>query len=151
MSKNSGETPDGYYDFVVPPLEGLWSVKGEEHAPTFINKDKFQWTSMLRVPDFVMADVFELAKRTIAKKKPELNLTVVRLEKITEGLCGQITHIGSYDDEPETIAALEIFIIESGYRTDISDIRRHHEIYLGDPRKTAPEKLKTIIRHPIMR
>jgi hypothetical protein len=151
MSKNGGDTPDGYFDFVVPPLEGLWSVEGDEHAPTSIDKDKFLWTSMLRVPDFVTQEIFERFKETLAAKKPELDLSVIRLEKFAEGLCGQITHTGAYDDEPTTIAALEQFIEESGYRTEISGMRRHHEIYLGDPRKVEPEKLKTIIRHPIVK
>jgi hypothetical protein len=151
MSKMGGETPDGYFDFVVPPLEGLWSVENEEHALTFIHKDKFLWTSMLRVPDFVTQEVFERFKETLAARKPELDLSVIRLEKFAEGLCGQITHTGSYDDEPTTIAALERFIEESGYVTEISGMRRHHEIYLGDPRKVAPEKLKTIIRHPVVK
>ncbi|GHU62644.1 hypothetical protein AGMMS49983_04450 [Clostridia bacterium] len=151
MSKMGGETPDGYFDFVVPPLEGLWSVEGEEHAPTFMDKDKFLWTSMLRVPDFVTREVFERFRETASAKKPELDLSVIRLEKFAEGLCGQITHTGSYDDEPPIIADLERFIEESGYRTEVSGLRRHHEIYLGDPRKTAPEKLKTIIRHPVVK
>ncbi|GHU49815.1 hypothetical protein FACS1894127_3930 [Clostridia bacterium] len=151
MSKMGGDMPDGYFDFVVPPLEGLWSVEGEEHAPTFIDKDKFLWSSMIRVPDFVTQEVFARFKETLTVKKPELDLSVIRLEKFAEGLCGQITHTGSYDDESTTIAALEQFIGESGYRTEISGMRRHHEIYLGDPRKTAPEKLKTIIRHPVVK
>jgi hypothetical protein len=151
MSKMGCDTPDGYFDFVVPPLEGLWCVDGEEHAPKFIDKDKFLWTAMLRVPDFVTADVFAETKVKLAAKKPELDLSVLRLEKFAEGLCGQITHIGSYDDEPPTIAALERFIEESDCRAEMSGMRQHHEIYLGDPRKTSPEKLKTIIRHPIAR
>ncbi|MDR3051783.1 MAG: GyrI-like domain-containing protein [Oscillospiraceae bacterium] len=152
MSKMGGtSTPDGYFDFVVPPLEGLWSVEGEEHAPTFLDKEKFLWTSMLRVPSFVTEDVFAAFKEKLTAKKPELDLSVLRLETFTEGLCGQITHTGSYDDEPQTIALLERFIEQAGYRTAISGMRRHHEIYLGDPRKSAPEKLKTIIRHPVVR
>ncbi|MDR1558372.1 MAG: GyrI-like domain-containing protein [Clostridiales bacterium] len=130
-------------------LEGLWSLEGEEHPSASIDKDKFKWTSMLRIPDFVTDEVFERFKEKLAAKKPELNLSVICREKFAEGFCGQITHVGSYDDEPETIAALERFIEESGYRTEITGIRRRHEIYLGDPRKVSPEKLKTIIRHPI--
>lgn len=150
MSKMSGNTPKGYFDFVVPPLEGLWRIEGEEHAPVFLDKDKFLWTSMLRLPDFVTEDVFTETKLAVAKKKPNIDLSVVRLEKFTEGLCGQITHIGPYDDEPPTIAALERFIAEQGYRTEMQGMRQHHEIYLNDPRKTASEKLKTIIRHPVV-
>jgi hypothetical protein len=151
MSKMSGGTSAGYFDFVVPPLEGLWLFDGEEHAPEFINKDKFRWTAMLRVPDFVTSDVFAETKLKLAAKKPEPDLSVLRLETFTEGLCGQITHIGAYDDEPPTIAALELFIAENGYHTEMEGMRQHHEIYFGDPRKIAPEKLKTIIRHPIAR
>ncbi|MDR1540291.1 MAG: GyrI-like domain-containing protein [Clostridiales bacterium] len=150
MSKMGGETPDGCFDYVVPPLEGFWSVEGEEHAPNFIDKDRFLWTSMLRMPDFVTQEVFERFKDILTAKKPDLDLSVIRLEKFTEGLCGQITHAGSYDDELPTVAALEQFIDESGYRTEISGMRRHREIYLGDPRKTKLEKLKTIIRHPVV-
>jgi hypothetical protein len=151
MSKMGGGSPDGYFDFVVPPLEGLWSVEGEAHAPDFLNKGRFEWTSMLRVPDFVTEEVFTEFRIKLAARKPELDLSVIRLEKFTEGLCGQVTHTGPYDDEPPTIAALERFIEESGCRTEMSGMRRHHEIYLGDPRKTPPGKLKTIIRHPVVK
>jgi hypothetical protein len=106
---------------------------------------------LIRQPEFVTVDLFEAAKNALAKKKPNLDTSKVRLEKITEGLCVQIMHIGSYDDEPATIAVMDRFAIENGYEVDINEIRRHHEIYLSDPRKTAPEKLKTIIRHPIRR
>jgi hypothetical protein len=142
MSKKGEQQPEGYFDFVVPPLEGLWQGN-------IADKSGFVWTSMLRQPDFVTESVFEQAKETLAKKKPQLELSLARLERFTEGLCGQIMHIGSYDDEPTTIAALDKFIADSGYRLDFSEQRRHHEIYLGDPRKTAPDKLKTVLRHPI--
>ena len=91
----------------------------------------------------------EEAKAALARKKPELDLLKARLVKITEGLCVQVMHIGSYDDEPATIAAMEGYAAKNGFVTDINDTRRHHEIYLSDPRKTAPEKLKTVIRLPI--
>jgi hypothetical protein len=149
MSKMGGTQPDGYFDFVVPPLEGLWWFKDGGVITDILDKDSFSWTSMIRQPDFVTEDVFESAKLTLAKKKPELDLSKARLMKFTEGLCAQIMHIGAYDDEPGTIAVLEKFITKSGYVPDFSDTRRHHEIYLGDPRKTAPEKLKTVIRYPI--
>jgi hypothetical protein len=142
-------------EYVVPPLEGLWDLddggafKGGGAAIS--DKSKFVWTSMLRQPDFVTAIVFEQAKETLAKKKPNLDLSAARLEKYTEGLCVQIMHIGSYDDEPATIAVLDRFATDSGYRLDFSEQRRHHEIYLADPRKTATVKLKTVIRHPIAR
>jgi hypothetical protein len=106
---------------------------------------------MIRQPEFVTPAVFETAKVSLAKKKPALDTTIARLEELTEGLCAQIMHIGSYDDEPPTVAALEQFIEDNGYRTEMSGMRQHHEIYLGDPRKTAPEKFRTVIRHPIVR
>lgn len=153
MSKKGSYFPDGYFDYVVPPLEGLWSLddngefKGNGAAIT--NKSKFLWTAMIRQPDFVTQGVFAWAKEKLAKKKPDLDLAQARLADFTEGLCAQVMHIGAYDDEPATVALLEKFIKDSGYTTAMTSIRRHHEIYIGDPRKTAPEKLKTIIRHPI--
>jgi len=149
MTKMSGTQPDGYFDFVVPPLEGLWWFKDGGVITDILDKDSFCWTSMIRQPEFVTHEVFETAKRALSKKKPELNLSAARLAKFTEGLCAQIMHIGPYDDEPATIAVLEKFIEESRYVPDFTGGRRHHEIYLGDPRKTAPERLKTVIRYPI--
>ncbi|MCL2698304.1 MAG: GyrI-like domain-containing protein [Oscillospiraceae bacterium] len=150
MSKKSAVQPEGYFDYVVPPLEGFWwGEDGCFDAANVINKDKLHWTSMLRQPEFVTQDVFESAKQSIGKKKPGLDLSPVRLVTFTEGLCAQIMHTGSYDNEPATIGVLERFIKESGYETDISEKRKHHEIYLNDPRKTESEKLKTVIRHPI--
>lgn len=138
-------------DYVIPPLEGLWSVdddfKGSGAAIT--NKGKFIWTMMIRQPDFVTADIFEAAKAALTKKKSNIDTSKAKLRTINEGLCVQVMHIGSYDDEPATVAALERFAIENGYVIDISDTRHHHEIYISDPRKVAPEKLKTVIRHPI--
>jgi hypothetical protein len=149
MSKMGDAQPDGYFDFVVPPLEGLWWSADGGVITDISDKDGFCWTSMIRQPDFVTAEAFENVKSAVSKKKTDLNLSTARLVKYTEGLCAQILHIGSYDDEPRSTAALDRFIAESGYVTDFSDRRRHHEIYLGDPRKTAPEKLKTVIRYPI--
>ena len=149
MSKMSGTQPDGYYEYVVPPLEGLWWYKDGGVITDITDKDSFSWTSMIRQPEFVTLEVFEAAKLAVSKKKPELDLSLARLEKFTEGLCAQILHIGPYDDEPATTAILEKFIEGSGYSTDFTDVRRHHEIYLGDPRKTSPDKLKTVIRYPI--
>jgi hypothetical protein len=141
-------------EYVVPPLEGFWSMDDETFrggGTAITNKSKFEWTMLIRQPEFVTVGVFETAKTALAKKKPNLDTSKVRLEKITEGLCVQIMHIGSYDDEPATIAVMDRFAIENGYEVDINELRRHHEIYLSDPRKTAPEKLKTILRHPIRR
>ena len=136
-------------EYVVPPLEGFWSVNGEYEGCGITAKDKFYWTAIIRQPDFVTAEVFEAAKTVLAKKKPNLDTSKARLIKITEGLCVQAMHTGSYDDEPTTIAAMERHAVEQGYAIDFSDTRRHHEIYISDPRKVAPKMLKTVIRHPI--
>ena len=150
MSKMSGTQPEGYFEYVVPPLEGLWwSEDGTFDGANVTDKNKLCWTSMIRQPDFVTPEVFEFAKISLAKKKTGVDTSNARLEKFTEGLCVQVMHIGSYDDEPVTIAEMERYAVESGYVIDINDFRRHHEIYFSDPRKVAPEKLKTIIRHPI--
>jgi len=142
-------------EYVVPPLEGLWSLDDDltlnGDMAVITDKSKFCWTSMIRQPDFVTPEIFAAAQRALQKKKPALPVESARLKKYTEGLCAQVMHIGPYDDEPATIEQLNHFITESGYCSDFTAIRRHHEIYLGDPRKTAPDKLKTIIRYPIVR
>ena len=150
MSPKSGNAPQGYFDYVVPPLEGLW-WGGDINLDTMTITDKstFSWTMMIRQPEFVTEEVFAWAKETLAKKKPELDPTKVRLMQFTEGLCVQVLHIGPYDAEPETVRRMDQYALEQGYKIDMSEGRRHHEIYLSDPRKTAPEKLKTVIRHPI--
>ena len=150
MSKMSGRQPEGYFEYVVPPLEGLWWADDcAFDGRNITDKDMFCWTSMIRQPEFVTSEVFEWAKAELKKKKPEIDFTKTRLETWEEGLCCQIMHIGPYDNEPATIEVLEEYIQASGYITDISDQRWHHEIYLGDPRRTKPENLKTVIRHPI--
>lgn len=150
MSKMSGEQPQGYFEYVVPPLEGLWWVEDTEFdGKNVTDKDKFCWISMIRQPEFVTEEVFAWAKENLKKKKPELDFSDVSLVTWTEGLCAQVMHTGPYDEEPETIEKLEQFIGESGYVMDIGNGRYHHEIYLGDPRKTKPERLRTVIRHPI--
>ena len=147
MSKKGDHRIDGYYDFVVPPLEGFWwqnGVMGIDYA----RKDDFNWISVIRLPDFVTEDVFAWAvEEATVKKKADFS----KAEFLTydEGLCVQCMHIGSYDDEPETIAGMHEYIEAQGYVPDITAQRMHHEIYLSDARKTAPEKLKTVIRHPI--
>ncbi|MFA5562271.1 MAG: GyrI-like domain-containing protein [Eubacteriales bacterium] len=155
MSPKSGQAPLGHVDYVVPPLEGLWSLddggefKGAgAHIP---DKGQFVWTAMIRQPSFVTAEVVETAKQLLARKKPSFDLSRLRFEIWTEGLCAQLMHLGPYDEEPASIAALHQFIHASGCIEDFSPARRHHEIYLADPRKTAPDKLKTVIRHPIRR
>ena len=150
MSKMGGETPEGYFDYVVPPLEGLWWTDDpgfDGRAPA--DKSEFRWLSLIRQPDFVTEEVFAWAWDKLAAKKPDLDLSAARFLRWEEGLCAHVLHIGTYDDEPETIAKLDAFIAEQGYVPDLSDTRRHHEIYLSDPRRTAPEKLKTLIRHPV--
>lgn len=150
MSKMNNTQPEGYFEYVVPPLEGLWYVDGDEFDGLNVtDKDKFKWTSMIRQPEFVTEEVFEKAKTILQKKKPELDLSRARLIKMTEGLCVQIMHKGAYDDEPESIKKMKTFAAENGYAEDFSEGRFHHEIYLSDPRRCAPENLKTVIRHPI--
>ena len=138
-------------EYVVPPLEGLWSVDDDFRGggAAIKDKSKFIWTMMIRQPDFVTADIFEAARVALAKKKRNLDTSKAKLETFTEGLCVQVMHIGSYDDEPATVAALDRFATQNGYVPDISDTRRHHEIYISDPRKSPPAKLKTVLRHPI--
>lgn len=143
---------EGYFEYVVPPLEGFWRLDdggaftGNGAIP---DKSKFVWTALIRQPEFVTQEVLSAAKVSLLKKKPNLDLSLARLENFTEGLCVQAMHIGPYDAEPATVAALERFTKESNCANDISETRRHHEIYLSDPRKTAQETLKTVIRHPI--
>jgi len=142
----------GYFEYVVLPLEGFWQLddggafKGNGAIG---DKDKLVWTSVIRQPDFVTQTVFEKAKEKVAIKKPALDLSRARLETYDEGLCVQAMHLGPYDDEPATIAAMEAYAKSEGFANDINVTRRHHEIYLSDPRKVAPDKMKTVIRHPI--
>ena len=150
MSKMGGGMPAGYFDYVVPPLEGLWWTETpgfDGRAPA--DKSAFHWTSLIRQPDFVTEEVFAWAKDALEKKKPELDTGRVRFLRWREGLCAHVLHTGPYDDEPGTLDRLEAFAAEEGYRPDHSETRRHHEIYLSDPRKTAPEKLRTVLRMPV--
>lgn len=150
MSKMGGTAPEGYFEYVVPPLEGLWKVTDEQFDGLhIIDKNKFHWIAMIRQPEFVTAEVLAAAQSELQKKKPQLKTQLARLEDWEEGLCAQVMHIGPYDSEEPTILKLDRFIEEQGYLTDITDARPHHEIYLGDPRKTAPDRLKTLIRHPV--
>jgi len=140
-------------DYVVPPLEGLWTIDGELPGPGGVVADKarFVWTSLIRQPDFVDSSVFENAVEAVARKKPKLDASTARLEMLDEGLCVQVMHIGPYDTESTTIAKLDPFAVDHGYVIDLSPMRRHHEIYLSDPRRTEADKMKTIIRHPVRR
>ena len=147
MSKMGDHKMDGYFDFVVPPLEGLWWQKGVEGV-NLDDKSTFEWVSMIRIPDFVTPEEFEWAKAEAARKKG-LDLEKVQYRVMEEGLCIQCLHVGPYDDEPATMALMEQFAAAEGYAEDHSDERRHHEIYLSDPRKTLPERLKTVLRMPV--
>ena len=149
MSYKTDHHIDGFYQYVVPPLEGFWwqdGVTGVDLA----NKSAFRWISVIRLPDFVGERDFAWAVGTASKKK-KLDCSAAELLTIDEGLCAQIMHVGGYDQEPATVAVLDEFLAENGYVSDFSDARMHHEIYLSDARKVAPEKLKTVIRHPIRR
>lgn len=150
MSKKGSRQIEGYFDYVVPPLEGFWWQNGSRAATgiDYAHKETFNWISLIRLPDFVTKADFEWAiKEAEAKKKTDFS----KVEFLTydEGLCVQCMHIGSYDDEPATVRLMHEFMEQDGYALDISEKRFHHEIYLSDARKVAPEKLKTVIRHPI--
>ena len=143
---------DGYFEFVVPPPEGFWSLSDTAFTGgTIADKSQFLWTMMLRQPLFVTPQVFESAKAKLNKKKPELDLSPARLETFTEGLCVQAMHLGPYDAEPETIRIMERYREQRGFKPDFTRTRHHHEIYLSSPQRTAPEKMKTILRYPIKR
>lgn len=149
MSYKTDYRIEGFYEYVVPPLEGFWwqeNVEGVDYS----NKAAFQWISVIRLPDFVSKKDFEWAVGTASQKK-KMDCSPAEFLTIEEGLCVQIMHFGAYDDEPETVAVMDRFLEENGYENDFSDERRHHEIYMSDARRTAPEKWKTVIRHPIKR
>lgn len=157
MSKMGSRTLPGYFEYVVPPLEGLWWLEDDKDMDFFSRKERYRWTSMIRQPEFVTEEVLAWAKDEARRKKPELDVEKARLVPFAEGLCVQAMHLGPYDKEPETLAKMEAYIHHSGLENDIGAplengmIRRHHEIYLGDPRKTKPENLKTVLRHPVKR
>ena len=147
MSYKTEHKIEGFYEYVVPPLEGFWWQKNC-HSIDYANKDTFNWISVIRLPDFVTKKDFDWAVDTATKKK-KLDCSSAEFLTIEEGLCVQIMHIGSFDNEPATVAVMDKFLNENGYINDISDTRLHHEIYMSDARKVAPEKWKTVIRHPI--
>lgn len=147
MSKNTDYRIAGYFDFVVPPLEGLWWQEGIKGVD-YLHKEKFSFISMIRLPDFVTQDDFDWAIDQATKKK-KMDFSQVEFFSYDEGTCVQSMHIGSYDDEPATVALMHQFMEEKGYQLDINDQRMHHEIYISDPRKTDQSRLKTIIRHPV--
>jgi hypothetical protein len=149
MSKKGSHQIEGYFDYVVPPLEGFW-WQDDIIGVDFSRKDDFKWISVIRLPDFVTEDDFNWAVGEASAKK-KVDFSKVEFLTYDEGLCVQCMHIGSYDDEPATVAVMHEFMESQGYALDITDKRLHHEIYLSDARKVAPEKRKTVIRHPIKR
>ncbi len=147
MSKKSDHRIEGYFDYVVPPLEGFWWQEGVSGVD-YSRKEDFKWISVIRLPGFVTKADFDWAADE-AERKKKLDLSKAEFLTYEEGLCVQCLHVGSYDDEPATVERMHRFMEEQGYSLDISGSRFHHEIYLSDARKTAPEKLRTVIRHPI--
>jgi hypothetical protein len=147
MSYKAGYKIEGFFEYVVPPLEGFWwqdGIKGVDYS----SKSSFNWISVIRLPDFVTEKDFAWAVETASKKK-RIDCSPAEFLTIDEGLCVQIMHIGPYDDEPASMKLMAGFIKEKGYAIDISQKRLHHEIYLSDPRKCKPENMKTVIRHPV--
>lgn len=147
MSKMGKHKPEGYFDFVVPPLEGLWwqdGIQGVDYA----RKKDFQWISLIRLPEFVTEDAFDWAVRESEEKKQQ-DFSAVKFFSWEEGLCVQCMHIGPYDDESATVAAMEQYVKAQGYAADFGENRFHHEIYLSDARRCKPERLKTVIRQPV--
>lgn len=147
MSKKGDHQIKGYFDYVVPPLEGFWwqdGVQGIDYA----HKERFKWVSLIRLPDFVTKADFDWAIEQATRKK-KTDFSKVEFLTYDEGLCVQCMHIGSFDDEPATVQLMHEYMTAQGYSLDITQSRFHHEIYLSDARKVSPDKLKTVIRHPI--
>ena len=149
MSKLGKHKLEGYFDYVVPPLEGLWWQEGV-HGLDDSRKADFRWISLIRLPEFVTEDVFRWAVREATEKKQQ-DFSAVEFFPLEEGLCVQCMHIGPYDDEHATVTAMEEYARQQGYEEDFGADRFHHEIYLSDVRRCKPERLKTVIRHPIKR
>ena len=147
MSRKTDYRIEGFYDYVVPPLEGFWRQDNVEGID-YTDKSLFNWISVIRLPDFITKKDFDWAVEIAAKKK-KLDCSGAEFLTVAEGLCVQIMHTGPFDDEPETVAAMDRYLAENGYENDLSESRLHHEIYLSDARKVPPEKWKTVIRHPI--
>lgn len=147
MSYKGSHKIDGYFEYVVPPLEGFWWQEGSDPID-YANKNGFNFISLIRLPDFVTKADFDWAVREATNKK-KADFSKVEFLTYDEGVCVQCMHVGSYDDEPKTVALMHEYMAANGYVLDISESRYHHEIYLSDPRKCAGEKLKTVVRHPI--
>ena len=149
MSYKTEHKIEGFFEYVVPPLEGFWwqdNVDGIDYA----DKAAFNWISVIRLPEFITQKDFEWAVETASEKK-KLDCSSAEFLTIDEGVCVQIMHIGAFDDEPQTVALMDEYVAQNGYENDITESRLHHEIYLSDARKVAPERWKTVIRHPIKR
>lgn len=150
MSYKGTHKIDGYFEYVVPPLEGFWWQEGNKNGIDYKHKDKFNFISIIRLPDFVTKEDFDWAIGEATNKKKQ-DFSKVEFLSYNEGICVQCMHIGSYDNEPETINLMHEYMIENGYELDITGSRFHHEIYLSDPRRCDVSKLKTVIRHPIIK
>lgn len=147
MSRKTDYSIKGFFDYVVPPLEGFWRQENADGI-NYADKASFQWISVIRLPDFVSEKDLEWAKETAAGKK-KLDCSSAEFLSVDEGLCVQMMHLGAFDEEPATVEVMDQFVKERGYIQDITGSRLHHEIYLSDARRVAPEKWKTVIRHPI--
>jgi len=147
MSHKTDYAIKGFYEYVVPPLEGFWRQEGVDGVD-YSDKSSFCWVSVIRLPDFIRRQDFDWAVEQASKKK-KLDCSGAELLTLEEGLCVQMLHTGAYDDEPATVAVMDAWISENGYVNDFTPDRLHHEIYLSDPRRTPPEKRKTVIRHPV--
>lgn len=149
MSKKGSHRIEGYFDYVVPPLEGFWWQK-DTSGVDYSRKEDFKWISVIRLPDFVSQEDLVWAKEEAGRKKGQ-DFSRVEFMRIREGLCVQCMHIGAYNDEPATVAIMDQYLQENGYENDFSPDRLHHEIYLSDVNRVPPERLRTVIRHPIKR
>lgn len=147
MSYRGSRQIEGYFQYVVPPLEGFWWQDGVEGFD-YNRKELFRWISVIRLPDFVKKEDFEWAVEEVQKKKG-MDCSMAEFLTMEEGLCVQMMHIGPYDNEPASVQKMDDYIREQGYVNDLTDTRRHHEIYLSDARRVKPEKWRTVIRHPI--
>lgn len=151
MSRLGPWQPEGYFDYVLPPLEGFWWTEEGGHDLLSVPRSTWRWTSALRAPEYATPQVLRWALEECARKKPGVDLSGVRLETVTEGLCVQCLHVGPYDAETAAMERMMTFAGEQGLRPSDDPARRHHEIYLGDPRRVPPEKWRTILRLPVER
>lgn len=147
MSHKSDHKIEGFFEYVVPPLEGFWWQENSDGID-YRNKETFHWISVIRLPDFITKEDFDWAVETATEKK-KMDCSKAEFYTVEEGLCVQIMHIGHFDDEPATVAIMDQYLADNGFENDMTATRLHHEIYLSDARKVVPEKWKTVIRHPI--